>query len=393
MRLIAPSVIIQVLLFCVLFGKFGLSVILAQGMEVTAGEPILSTESAELFNQSVMEMEQEIIKGRVEEVVREDVSEYDLAQAIINQIVLVEIYSGSNAGEVVEISYQRILAQGEEPLKMGDRILINKTISQGETYYFVIDYDRANVLLWLLVLFAAVVIAVGRTRGLFSLVGLVVSFAVIFGIILNGIRAGYDPILVALVGAFVIIVTTFYISHGLNEKTHWAVAGTVAALFLTSLLARFFIGEAKLTGFASEEAVFLQVVKEGTLQIRGILLAGIIIGALGVLDDITISQASIVLELRRANRKLSKRELFFRAMRVGQDHISSLANTLVLVYAGGALPMMLLFTMDTNRSWDTILSYEIIAEEVVRTLVASIGLVAAVPITTFLAAYYGFKNV
>jgi len=161
---------------------------------------------------------------------------------------------------------------------------------------------------------------------------------------------------------------------------------------LTGLLAKWFILAARLSGFGAEETAMLQFMKEGGLNMVGILLAGIIIGTLGVLDDITISQASVVEELRRANKKLAGKDLFFRAMRVGQDHIASLVNTLVLVYAGSALPLLLLFTFDPSRGFMTVINYEIVAEEVVRMLVGSIGLVMAVPLTSAVAVWWGEKK-
>ncbi len=149
-------------------------------------------------------------------------------------------------------------------------------------------------------------------------------------------------------------------------------------------MASFFVDAAKLTGYASEEASFLQVSRQGSFNVRGLLLAGIIIGALGILDDITISQAAVVSSLKQASSKIKADELFAKAMDVGKDHISSMINTLILVYAGASLPLMLLF-VDNPHPFSEIINYEIIADEVVRTLVGSIGLVLAVPITTLIA--------
>ena len=161
-------------------------------------------------------------------------------------------------------------------------------------------------------------------------------------------------------------------------------------MVITGLLAKFFIEVAKLTGYASEEAAFLYVAKEG-VNIRGLILAGIIIGTLGVLDDITISQAAIAQQLRAANPKISRKEQFWRAMDVGRDHIASMINTLVLVYTGAALPLLLLF-ITNSHPFTEVINYEVIAEEIIRTLVGSIGLIAAVPITTFLAVNFIAKK-
>jgi uncharacterized membrane protein len=184
-----------------------------------------------------------------------------------------------------------------------------------------------------------------------------------------------------------IIPVTFYLSHGFNKKTHVAIVGTIISLIITGVLAAVFVNISKLTGYASEEAGFLQSEIGGTINMKGVLLAGIIIGTLGVLDDITVSQSAIVYQLKKANKKLGFRQLFSRAMKVGHDHISSLINTLVLVYAGVAMPLLLLF-VNNPRPFSEVINYEIIADEIVRTLVGSIGLITAVPITTVLAALW-----
>jgi len=161
--------------------------------------------------------------------------------------------------------------------------------------------------------------------------------------------------------------------------------GTLIALIITGILANIFVEAAKLTGFASEEAGFLQVAKGGAINMKGLLLAGIIIGLLGILDDVTVSQAAIVFQLKEANNRLKFNQLYQRAMRVGQDHIASMINTLILVYAGASLPLLLLF-IDSPRPFLEVVNYEIIADEVVRTLVGSIGLILAVPLTTLIAS-------
>jgi uncharacterized membrane protein len=212
-----------------------------------------------------------------------------------------------------------------------------------------------------------------------------VSFAVLFTFILPRILAGSNPVGSTIIGSLLIVPVTFVLSHGLNKKTGVAIVGTVIALTATGVLSNIFVNAVKLSGFASEEAGFLVSLK-GMINMKGILLASIIIGALGVLDDITISQSAIVFELKEANRKMMFGELYRRAMNIGQDHISSIVNTLVLVYTGAALPLLLLF-INNPHPFREIINYEIIADEAVRTLVGSIGLMLAVPITTFIACF------
>src|SRR3990167_3548556 len=199
------------------------------------------------------------------------------------------------------------------------------------------------------------------------------SFFVIFTFVLPQILSGKDPIFIAITASLFIIPISFYLSHGLNRKTTAAVIGTIIALVVTGILANVFVDAARLTGFASEEAAFLQQAKPDLINIRGLLLAGIIIGVLGVLDDITVSQSAIVFQLKEANPRIRFDELYMRAMDVGQDHISSMVNTLILVYTGAALPLLLLF-IDNPHPFSEVINYEIIADEVVRTLVGSIGL-------------------
>lgn len=389
----------------VFFSVVGLLVILAQplqaqSLDVTAGEaiegiPIGETASDSAFApiNEVEPVQDEVLEGTVIEVVDTNIQEYSPGQRTIAQQVKVQITSGSLQGKIVDVEFNRLLSEGESELKEQDKVLLNYSQDySGARVFYVIDYVRRPALILLGLLFVAMVLLVGRWKGVSSLIGLVSSFVIIATVIMPGIQTGYSPLLVALLGAALIIIFTFYLSHGLNEKTTWAVIGTLAALTVTGMLSIVFISMARLTGFASEEVAFLQFLKEGNLDARGLLLASIIIGALGVLDDITISQTSVVLELKKANQKLTPAEVFIRAMNVGKDHIASLVNTLILVYTSSSLPLLLLFTVDQSRGLMDVVNYEIVAEEIVRTLVGSIGLVAAVPLTTFLAAYLGFKK-
>lgn len=203
--------------------------------------------------------------------------------------------------------------------------------------------------------------------------------------ILPGIQQGRDPLLTSILGSFFFVSYSLYIIYGWNVKTHAAVIGSLLALIITGLLALFFVGQTQLTGYGNENMFYITQLTQNTLNIRHLLLAGIMIGTLGVLDDLVISQASAVFELYRNNPQQSFRKLYRSAMNIGKDHIAATVNTLVLAYAGAALPMLLLFSL---RSVDFLLAInlEFIAEEIVRTLVGSLGLFASVPITTALAA-------
>jgi uncharacterized membrane protein len=250
--------------------------------------------------------------------------------------------------------------------------------------YFFLDFDRRAPLLWLGVIFSAVVVALSRWRGLAALAGLAISMFVLIRFVLPAIVGGSDPLAVAIVGGAVIMFLALYLAHGLNAATTVAVLGTLAALLLTGVLALLFVNISIFTGAGSEEAAFLQISQQ-QVNLRGLLLASIIIGTLGVLDDVTVTQASAVWEIHRANPEYGIRNLYRAAIRIGRDHIASTVNTLVLAYAGASLPLLILFSV-SNRALGQVLNTETVAEEVVRTLVGSIGLVASVPITTGLAA-------
>ncbi|MGE3621365.1 MAG: YibE/F family protein, partial [Acidimicrobiia bacterium] len=246
------------------------------------------------------------------------------------------------------------------------------------------DFQRTRPMVGLALLFAVVVVAFGRWRGLFALVGVAISMVVLVGFVLPALLDGSPPVWVALVGTSAVALPALYLAHGLSERTSVAVLGTVASLLLTCLLGVVFVRLTHLTGLASEEVGFLQVFG-GDLDFAGLLLAGLVIGALGVLDDVTVTQVSAVAELREADPGASARELYRSGVRIGRDHIASTVNTLVLAYAGAALPLLLLFRT-SGQGLAAVLTGESIAVEVVRALVGSIGLVASVPITTGLAA-------
>lgn len=292
-------------------------------------------------------------------------------------------------GDTITTTVERLSEDTEHIYAVGNEVVISQTPASvgGDDQYYLSDFVRRPALLFLFALFIGLVLAVARWKGISALIGLTSSFVIIFSFILPYIEAGYDPIAVAIGGSLFIILISFYLTHGFSSKTTVAVMGTFISLIATGLLAHFFSQIARLTGLASEEVVFLQTLKGSDFNAQGLMMAGIIIGTLGVLDDITISQASIVKELIRANKKLTNWQLFNRAMNVGKDHIASLVNTLVLVYTGTALPLLLLF-MDNQFPLAQIVNFEIVAEEIVRTLVGSVGLVLAVPITTAIAIYW-----
>lgn len=251
-------------------------------------------------------------------------------------------------------------------------------------YYAIEGRERGRPMLILLALFVGSVVALGRWRGLASLVGLGISIAVLMTFVLPSILIGNNPLWVGLVGASAIAFVALYLAHGFNPLTHVALLGTLGSLGIVALLSLIFVAATSLSGVVNDDALVVQAFG-ADLSFSGLLLAGVLIGALGALDDMTVTQASSVLELWRADPNTGRRELYRRAIRIGRDHIASTVNTLVLAYAGSSLALLLLF-IQSDQTIGRVITSEAIATEVVRTLTGSIGLVASVPLTTWLAA-------
>lgn len=269
----------------------------------------------------------------------------------------------------------------------GDGIVLNDAgpdVPEFVRYTFA-DVQRSTPLLVLVLLFAAAVIALGRVRGLLAIVGLAGSLGVLLYFTLPALLRGSPPVAVALTTASVIALGALYLAHGFNERTTVAVLGTFSSLVLVAVLAGVFAGAAHLSGLASEESINLLAFAPD-LDFRGLLLAAAIIGALGVLDDVTVTQVAAVTELHRSDPTAPARTLYAAGVRIGRDHIASTVNTLVLAYAAAALPLLLIYTQ-SGLSTGEVLTSETVAVEIVQTLVGSVGLVASVPITTALAAW------
>ncbi len=310
------------------------------------------------------------------------------ASAMQSQGALVRIEEGKQKGQIVSTKPNPSVSGGGIRFQTGDAVMLSQVKdAAGNDAYYIVDYVRTPGLLTLFIVFLIFVLLIGRWKGLFAAVGMILSFIIISQFIIPQILLGNDPILISLMGSLFIIPLTFFISHGISRTTHVAVGATFITLIITGILAYAAVDLAKLTGYAAEEASFLQLLTGGSINIKSLLLAGIIIGTLGVLDDITISQSGIVERLAVANPKYTVRKLYHEAMVLGRDHIASLVNTLILVYTGAALPLFLLF-YNSKTTLALAVNQEIVATEIVRTLVSSIGIIAAVPITTFLAAWY-----
>jgi uncharacterized membrane protein len=308
------------------------------------------------------------------------------------QILQVTISEGSYVNNSFVIEYgTRQIRTDIIPIEVGDQILVTvSSLPDGTLSAYFSDFYRGRSLLILLATFVGFSILVSGWKGLRSILGIGLSLVVIIVIILPGIQQGKDPLLTSVFGSFFFVAYSLYIIYGWNVKTHAAVAGSLLALIITGVLAIIFVRQTQLTGYGDENMFYISQLTQNTLNVRNLLLAGILIGTLGVLDDLVISQASAVFELYRNNPGQDFKKLYRSAMNIGQDHIAATVNTLVLAYAGAALPMLLLFSM-RSVDYRLAVNLEFIAEEIVRTLVGSLGLFASVPITTALAALIAVK--
>ncbi|MFC9393874.1 YibE/F family protein [Streptomyces sp. NPDC057027] len=294
----------------------------------------------------------------------------------------VEVTTGPDQGrrfvEIVQPDAPRQLDEGQGV------VVAYAPDAPHDLQYSVTDVNRKLPLALLAGIFAVAVVVVGRMRGVMALVALAVSFLVLTYFILPAILEGSNPLVVAVVGSSAIMLIALYMCHGLSARTSVAVLGTLISLLLIGLLGSLFIGWTSLSGNTDDYTGLIHGLYP-EIDMSGLLLAGIIIGSLGVLDDVTVTQTSAVWELHQADPGMGPRGLYRAGIRIGRDHIASVVNTLVLAYAGAALPLLLLFSI-AQSSMGTVANSELVAEEIVRTLVGSIGLVASVPVTTALAA-------
>ena len=298
------------------------------------------------------------------------------------RVATVRLAEGPEKGTTVDLDLFE--GPGQPRLHTGDPVVLGRAEGRTGVDYYFSDFQRRSPLLWLGLVFAVAVIAIGRLRGLAALVGLGLSFVLLIAFVLPAILEGSNPLLVAIVGSSAIMFVLMYLAHGVNSKTTAALVGTLVSLALTGLLAAVFVEVARVAEVTTEETAYLQI-NASQVSLEGILLGGIIIGSLGVLNDVTVTQASAVWALRGADPKAGAVDLYRRAMRIGRDHIASTVDTLVLAYAGASLPLLLLFTL-ASRPIGDVVTGGLVAEEIVRTLVGGIGLVASVPVTTALAA-------
>ena len=329
-----------------------------------------------------------IVKARVVEVLNEEQKNLPGTDILSTyQTLKVEILEGPKKGKVI------ILNDDYLKLKKGDLFLLRDTIRAEDNvqFYSVSDSYRLPALALFAIIFIILVLAIGGIQGIRGLLSLAGSLLLILYVLIPGILDGYSPILMSMTVSSLIIVLGSYITHGFNRTTSSAVIGMIVTVLITGALAYWSVNLTHLTGFESDEAVYLSLNTQGTIDIVGILLSGIMIGLLGVLYDVAIGQAISVEELHKIAPHVSRRKIYLRALRMGREHIGALVNTLAIAYVGASLPLLLLFSMSETASF-SVLNREIFATEIIRTLIGSIGLILAVPITTLLAVWILVKK-
>ena len=321
--------------------------------------------------------------GKVTEVIDEEMREIPGTETYhLYQTIRAEVLDGPQEGKIIIIENDYL------ELDKGDKFYFNYNVYiDGSVGYGVTNIDRKDSLIVLAILFILVVVVFGGWQGVRSLFALAGSFFAIFYILLPGLLNGWNPLFASFLVASGILFAAIFFTHGFNRESVVAYAGTMIAVLITGLLAIFSVHGSDLSGFASEESVYLNFNTQGSLDFTALLLGAIIIGVLGVLDDIAVTQAAVVAELFDSNKEMTRREAYKRALRVGREHVGALVNTLVLAYTGASLPLLMYFYLSPATFGSTINS-ELFATEIVRTIVGSIGLVLTVPIVTLLAVFY-----
>ena len=335
----------------------------------------------------------QMVKGKVVEILDEGTQEIQ-GQKNYYQKVKVQVEEGKNKGKEFTIEHGGTFSVAEhQRVNKGDTVVLSESADEkGDFQYFIADKYRLNKLILITIGFFILTIVVVGVRGLGSLLGLIISLAVIVKFIVPQILDGKDPLLMTIIGALFIMVVTIYLSHGFSRQTTAAVIATFLALVITGLLSVLFVNFANLSGLGSEEAYALQFGPSSVINLRGLLLGGIIIGALGVLDDVTTTQSAAVFELAKTGRKLYLFDLARKGFKIGREHILSMVNTLVLAYAGASLAIFIFLVLNpTNQPIWALINSEIISEEIVRALSGSVGLLLAVPLSTVISAWFATR--
>lgn len=325
-------------------------------------------------------------KAKVLEVIQEDFQQTKRLSRLTQEL-RVKILSGEEKNQEAIAFFEALTPNQKIKFKTGETILLGKIDTENETEYIAVDKYRIPQLYWLAAIFLTFAIFLSGKKGLGAILGLLLSFFILWQFAIPNIISGKNPLITGLVCCGSVGLVSIFLAHGYNSKSKIAAISTTTCLFIAFIIGHISILWTKIYGTGNIDAEYLQNGFSVDLNLSAILLIGFIIGALGVLDDITTGQAAIVEELNKANPSLNFKELFVSASNVGKEHISSLVNTLVLAYAGTAMPILLLLKINSVPIWQNINS-ETVAEEITRSVIGGMALMLAVPLTTALASYF-----
>jgi len=351
--------------------------------------PILVSAQNETDTQSTNDR---VFKAKVIKITEEKTIEReDGSKALQQNILLRGLEKEWEDKEIEHLGISEIDVASANIYKVGDKVMVSEVKNiDGATDYYIVNLVRSGYLFWLSLIFAVVIIIIGKKKGVKSLISLVISFFVIIKFIVPKIISGSSPLVVGVLGALIILAIIIYLTEGWNRKSHIAVVSVFLSLVATFILSWIFTHLTRLTGLAQEEAAFLLGANNGTIDFRGLLLTGILIGTVGVLDDVIVGQVESVRQIRKANPNLTSTQVYKSAYEVGNTHLGAIVNTLFLTYAGASLPLLLLFYLNPTGlvSFSQVVNNEMIATEIVRTLVGSIGVALSMPISTILATIW-----
>ncbi|MBI4080238.1 MAG: YibE/F family protein [Candidatus Levybacteria bacterium] len=310
-------------------------------------------------------------------------------QKSLLQKITVQILDGADKNKSVSIERNQLSnQQGQNTYSPGETVIMAKTVQGKNTIYAIADRYRLPSIGIIVAVFFLIAVGIAGKKGFGAIIGMMLSLFIILSFIVPNILHGSDPLLISIIGAFFIMITSIFLAHGLSDKTAVAVVATGTSLVITAFLSILAVQIGKLSGLGSEEAYTLQM-GAATVNLKGLLLGGMIIGSLGVLDDVTTTQTATIFELAKTDTKLSVSELFKKGFAIGKEHIVSVVNTLILAYAGASLGLFILFVINPlQQPYWVILNNEMVAEEIVRSIAGSIGIILAVPITTLLASFF-----
>lgn len=328
-------------------------------------------------------------RARVIEIVNTGRQNTDSGTFVFQEVKIKIIEGDKRETEMIIDHGKDTILTDHELVNVGETVIVSEIAGPTGSIFHIADKYRLNSIWPFILAFFAFVVLLSRWKGVGAITGMLISLGVILFYIVPQIMAGQNPLTITIAGSLAIMISTIYLAHGFSAKTSIAVLSTFITLVGIGIISTLIVKLGFLTGLGSEDASILRFGATSMVDFRGLLLGGIIIGSLGVLDDITTGLTASIFEIKKANPKISSSKLFAAGLTIGKEHVTSLVNTLILAYAGTALPIFMIIHLNINNyPWWLILNDELIVEEIVRTLSGSIGIIAAVPLTTFITTFY-----